>query len=1072
MMRNVDGKKAIKTAGAVGAGALAAGAVVLATPPLLAATTVGVLGGAAAGVGTRMAGGSIKTSLAAATVGLVAPFFAPSVATGAIAVGVGSYAGAATLMAEHPNELKMIHLPEGRGLLELSTPGTGPEEVIDPAIPLKAIENKATYFSIEQPEGMTASRRIDTLEDPAKIKELGEQIVKTDAQVERLIGNVSSYASAWAIFVNRLKLPILNPEEGDEAGNKVKEEILTEMTQAATRLKPDGSKPNKWNVWMACLEKRGIELNFVQRVRAKFWYFCTDVLGIVPHTIEKIGKKLLAYYRSGVKGDRAQAVIARVLDIANSHLTQYNNATKRYAEAGSDARKNLAAYRKEVIDSEGDESCLARALAHVEKNPGANLGETMKKLLYEDFINTFVEDEKIFPGIQFFGNSIFNKPINYIAKRLIKAYAPEGVGVLVKMGIEKTLPGQYGFKMGIATAMLKQIVELKKELKEKIPAKPLRFPNNQKLKDLIGKLIDTLELNGCGDNPDLLRKKMKELDNPTPESLKVMNLLQSELINGVQVLIDRYTNRPVEVEQLFEKLFAITNDPFEGTGPNPTKEEYQSTFDLLKENLNELLEDQVKNGVSEKAKGLKPEIIEQILSGKMGPDGKTHLRDARGNIVYKGLFPEAKEKAQSAATVLKGLSLKMAKEIHAESAIDLPPPLHSSAPVSRSVTRAVKAEIAAAKAAFDLAKATHAAEVRSGDKIKTIEATNNLIAAQTALDIAKEKGALTIEIATLENTERALIREVNSAPSHSKALLEAKAKYKAVQTKLRFAKEELALAHSMGTLNPLKTPNDCPLKNLDNTMKVIEEFAQYVKSLNIDLYNEEVQKAINRTLVPIYQRFEQLAVQAADLQGLQKAYEKSKTLADLFADLYSIANAESPTLIPTLKEQLEKIRTADEAFTHFESDPASNVIPLETLLFQFEEARSAGNHTLANQTLEKIQDWALDQKDFSALRRKELQSELSDKLTTLQTGTYKLAAKIDTDELPPGRTYLLRSLLDGKGGIQEWANDKLYEKYGEPIVKQLMNYISTGYDFITSEATIEAGARIGLTEFIRNHRKE
>jgi hypothetical protein len=942
---------------------------------------------AAVGVGLAACIGTAVAAPFAIGTGVVA-----TMATGIAAVGVGGATAAGTLMAQYSDHSILVNIPLRRSL-ELRTPGVDPGDPIDPKPSLAAIAQKSVTFNENQPMGMFAKRVSETLEDPVKAKKLKEQQNRTDKQKDRFIENSSTYASAYFIFVNRLGLKMQLDNDDD---------ILMEMTQAATTRSPDGEKPNLWDACMSILERRGIELSIPQWIRGKFWYFLSNLVGIIPNTFKEVGDRILNHFRSGIKGEQSKTTILRIIDITSSFLHKYNGTTESYANAGQAGHPalsgDLADYRKKIIDELGENSALVRAIDNLQ--PGENLGDKVLNELCKEFVATLVDNPEIFPSIPFFKNLqritipilgirigiifdiceyIFGGFINWIGKKLIKAYAPSALEAIVKKGIDQAVPGKYAFKIGIANALKAQVDDLKKDLAKGIPMKKISFEENHKLKDMIVELIKTLELNTCGGNQYKLREKFRALEHPTAEAQELSTELNELVLKGAQILLDRYTKKPEAMEHLFEQLFELSSEPFQVGAPKKTATDYANAKKNLDTAVNNLVNDQVNEGVRDEVLGEKPEVLRIILEGKriqptdplfegnplypkkLDDEGKpVLLLDEQGNPVYKGLFNEQKEKALEVAQVLKGLSLKMAKEIHGDSVESIPfaapAGLPQAAAAANPAIAAAEAKVHTEQANVNSAKRLIEEEdgkrPEEQDPYERMDLENKLRGAKLELKIAKEELKVTKEIAKLENAAQAAQAELNAAQGLQLPIAERK--LQAAKTKLDYAVQELQLVSPMEKFNRLDVANDHLLKNLDNYMKVIDDLSIHLNSLNIELYDEMVQKLFNRVFGPIYQKIVPLTEQVADLQALEKSYDKSKRLAKHFAAIGEKIEQNPVNILNLLREKLESIKTVDDSFKKYEEDPGHNVIPFATLIRDLDDLSK--QRTAQHQILTTIQE--------------------------------------------------------------------------------------------------------------------
>jgi hypothetical protein len=366
-----------------------------------------------------------------------------------------------------------------------------------------------------------------------------------------------------------------------------------------------------------------------------------------------------------------------------------------------------------------------------------------------------------------------------------------------------------------------------------------------------------------------------------------------------------------------------------------------------------LIEAQIKEGVNEKVLGAKPEVLRTILLGKRvelrdnegRPNPAAQVRDAQGNLpyqldeegnpVYKGLFYEQQEKATTIVQVLKGLSLKLLKETHAEAKAAVLNSPREGNPADSPEFRLAKTKLAIRETAVNQAKTRFQREERkpSVDEFQLLEARNALNHARIEYKIAKEELKVIEEIAKLEDLIAAKEEAINNLQGNE--LQQAQIDLLAVKIQRDFTQEEFGLVKSMEEYNRLEHANSHPLKKLDNYMQVIDEFAKYAKSLNIDLHDEMIQKIFYRTFGPIYQEIASLAGQVLTLQSLEKSYDKSKRLAKHFADIGEGIRLNENDLLGFFRGKLRELKQIDDSFNEYEAQPQENVLPFDALIKEF-----------------------------------------------------------------------------------------------------------------------------------------
>jgi hypothetical protein len=865
---NAPESTAMRAAGVFGAtitGAIAAGTAAAIAPPLVALgigtaggllllnsdprTSLKVASAAAASAATFVAIPAVAAaaSVAAAETGVAAIAYAASlVPTSLVTASAGMAAigtGAAVLAAENPERSLLVQFP-GRSPRELRTVDLEP--LVPLATNLTELERLSANFRTQHPPEMPAVLKESSRQvDPQVEWNRQKQQIQTNAAKDRLIANIAAYTSADFIFIKRLGLPRRSADGSN---------IVMQIAELASR-QCDGKYPNLWDTCMGCLKQNGIRLTTIQWIRAKFWYFLSDTIGIVPNTFKEVGKSILKYLRGGVQPKQLPIDIARFIAIADSFLEKYKSAMKQYADAGQLGcpanTGGLADYQRNMVDELGEAGLVEIAKNH--RKPGQNLGKVIIQDLCKEFVEAVVNDPEIFPSIPFFQKLqnisfkgirfgaffdpfawVFGGIFNWVGKKIIKAYAPDIVQDIVKKGLYQVMPGNFTFKIAVANSLKAQIETLDIQFRLGIPTQPLRFIKNRKLNDVISKLLEILELTARKGNAASLRHTFRELEereNPTlannqqlEEARKTNQDLNDALIEGAQFLIEHYTKNPEALEQLFEKLFELSNEAFHSGARVDTEEQYRHASDSLQAATKTLIGKLVEKTIREKAHGEDQDTIDKIFTGMHINEPANPIRRTPAIVINRqGVFNEHKEQAQKTAQLLAGLALKMSKELQADRDAPIAPTpqqpamkvqdaeaLLRTAQAAGQQTQLKQAEFqlefAKAQTKYDDAK-IHFQERRSGvdganasdlpeAKFHLATATNEYEKAGLECEIAREKCRVAQEAERLEILIASTNDEISHAGNDPAVLAEMRKKLQDAETKLTYVREEEAPGNS------------------------------------------------------------------------------------------------------------------------------------------------------------------------------------------------------------------------------------------------------------------------------------
>ncbi len=525
---------------------------------------------------------------------------------------------------------------------------------------LKSISNNFNAFKSNQPENMRIEKPVARLEmDPQKARALDVEQKLTNELLKTFLNNASVFASANFIFANRLGLLNLK--------NTRDYNLLTSIVRNARNPGSD-----VWQVSIKTLEGAGIYLTLFQWIQAKFWYFLSDTLGLIPNFIKEVGKNVLADVRKDIQNENSSSTaIEQILKEAKEFLISYKGAIEAYAKPEN--TRTLLDLKKEAIGRLGDVETRAIATQEQVKLSGEESFEkTMLKALCKRFVKHLVDDETIFPSIQFFDSVknfrlfqvrfgaifdvmeyIFGTPVNILAKYVIKAYAPEIVFNSCKEIIEQASPRKFAFKTGIANVFTEQLKVLENAFSNGIPSKPRRLETNAELQTVVSEFFKTVNLDLCGDNKEAI---CEELHSPQFIKKRVMEALQTVAANGAHILVDYFTTNPEALEQLLGKFVNVSNQLF-GDEPPTTAKNYESALEVMEKAANALVEPQVKEAVHGTFVE-NPQKIRIILEGVRSLQNPTlFVHNERNQPIHRGLIEEHREKAISCINALKQLPL-------------------------------------------------------------------------------------------------------------------------------------------------------------------------------------------------------------------------------------------------------------------------------------------------------------------------------------------------------------------------------------------------------------------------------
>ncbi len=488
---------------------------------------------------------------------------------------------------------------------------------------------------------------------------------ETDKQLDRLVKNSSLFTTLYFIHCNRLGF-----EQTLEV-NQVFKEIIKEAQEPLS----NGDLPSLWDVYIKHL---GDSIGFFQKLRARFWYFLSHTIGIIPNTLNSFVKNVIGEFRKSVESsnpEKLNSVFKTGLDQLTLLLDIYNGSARKFVEENA-ALGPLAVYQKLAIDRLGDDLLFQRVKAQADRNPGTiDIGKTMMKELCKELTHTLINE--CFPRVRFFESLkktsllgirigiifdvfdwFFGGIINFFARELTRFYLPGIVQSLVEIGLDKTLPGQYAFKIALANSITEQVVTLQEELKTPETTKPPRLVDSTFINGAADRLMTTLKIKMLGEAPDL--RKVKDLFNELDTRTEVPNNedeLRKQLIEGGKVFIYFYSQKPEKMETLFSDLLRFSNVSFEVDNTIRTEADYEIALTRLKNEAKSLIKEAVKDEINKEIRGPNPQRIQEFMEGKKSRE--------TGEIIEPGLYEVQRTKGIRSFQTLLDLCRSMKTKLEA-----------------------------------------------------------------------------------------------------------------------------------------------------------------------------------------------------------------------------------------------------------------------------------------------------------------------------------------------------------------------------------------------------------------------
>jgi len=485
--------------------------------------------------------------------------------------------------------------------------------------------------------------------------------IETDKQVDLLVKNSSLFTTLLFIHTNRLGF------EQTDAVNLAYREILKEKIES-----PDESL---WGLYMKHL---GGDLSFFQKIRAGFWYFLTYTIGVIPNTVESFVKNVIGEFRKAVESSnptQLNTVFKTTIEQLTILLQLYEDSATQYVEGANNPDRvgwKLTQYQKMAIDKLGDPLLFDKINA--EQKPGEDIGKKMMTELCKGLTLNLVD--QCFPQVQFFENLkkttlfgirigivfdfvewLIGGIINFFAREMTKYYLPANVQSLIELGLDKTLPGQYSFKIAIANSLEQQVNEFKEELKTLPATKPARLVQSSEIEGLADRIMTTLKLKLLGEEPE--RAKVRQFLNDRspgrtiPEEEEELRII---LIEGVQQFIYHYSKKPEKMEKLFGNLLEQSNKGFKVDRTVHTAVHYKKAFDGLITATEQLLEEAVEEGVKKEFKHIDQKTIKEFMEG---------VKDNNGRIVNEGIYDIQQKKGKYSFETLSSICAQMTARLEA-----------------------------------------------------------------------------------------------------------------------------------------------------------------------------------------------------------------------------------------------------------------------------------------------------------------------------------------------------------------------------------------------------------------------
>jgi hypothetical protein len=388
-------------------------------------------------------------------------------------------------------------------------------------------------------------------------------------------------------------------------GFKQTTEIDTAFKEILKKLSE--SDNNSLSLWDTYRKYLGKDLNFVQKIKAKSAYFIFCTALNVPNIIDVFVTKIISEFRKKIESDnpgKLNLTFTTLLLKATELLQVYIDVPEKYAAdvPRADAKQEplkgntLASWMKSAIEALGDKYLYEKVMAT--RAPGQDIGKKMMNGLCTTLINNLVNE--CFPRVKLFESLkattllrvrigiifdafdwIFGGVFNFFFREFSRFFLPGTIQLLIESGVDKTLPGQYSYKIAIANSIATQITALHEDLKKPTVNKPQEKVNNEQIDGVVRRLITALNLQEIGENPtrDQISKFIATQDNWIKNI--VNNKLRDNLVNSSQLFIYLYSKKPEKVEKLFGDLLCSANNGFEVNASMDTESHFNNAMNGL-----------------------------------------------------------------------------------------------------------------------------------------------------------------------------------------------------------------------------------------------------------------------------------------------------------------------------------------------------------------------------------------------------------------------------------------------------------------------------------------------------------
>jgi hypothetical protein len=937
------------------------------------------------------------------------------------------------------------------------------------------------------PAGLEMRGVIPVLETLPTSRHLAEA-KRADLEMSKLVDQGATFSMLYFVHVK-----VLGNEQTD-AVEKTFQKIIADVLKAKKR----GEKVTVWDLYW---KQFGKDLPwYYDALIARFLFWICEDRGVVLNLFKGVSDNFMKNIREGLEGmedkdlhDVAQKTLRQI----STFLDIYGNASRNYIKEQDVKQGALYDYQQIEINRMGNDQIYQKVM---KENPGASpkiIGEKMMEELCREFTHTMIDLYMptisplhkltkipglglLFRALGALGNFLMSLPyyidyffigvigiltlglgvIDLLARRYAKKKLPEVTHSLVKTGLNKTLPGQYPFKIALAKFMTDQLKDLQNDRKEMDTSKPVRFADSEAeegfLRGAVKKLLEELYIKRIGDNAtqNEVREQLEKIKNKEYDQ-DLNEILEKALVKGAQIFIDHYTKRPEKVENLFANLIELLNKTFEVGGSEPGEDEYRAAVKEMKKVSRELVVSTVQEEIEEISKGDNQERVKAILEGRLGEDGE---------LVQKGLFGIQKDHGVQTFGRLHVLAQSMIDRVdHPENEGDLLRELHEYAEGLRQFS------VHAQSMNVDL-YTLDAIKDEFNQRFFPIYSDANKLAKQT-LDLQKPQILF---------------------DKYSKLLLKLK---------------EIQELCTDGERNPFE---------FERTLEELEEIIQWYSAhhkyedLGSANHEEEIQNllvqkhraqgaakaAIDRQIrelkahtaqLELEQQFKTLKTLIERLSSAQAKWREEQGIVKKLKDLRNPATFADNLLIDS-KRWVEVARNSipaedwapfealvKELQANYHLDPRPNLAALKAQIAA-ELVRILNKHDQAMQTKqveinEILQNFAAHTVTFKEKisdKEEELKRKVKARLNTLKSSTKNLLDKVTAIQITPIR-FMGSDILEWIARFR--GNQILRELIGDEGDKK-GGLVDTVFEFITSSSIYEGAARRLMGTIIENERNK